>query len=181
MAKEVLTAVRRTSPFLIDVTELLRRPGSSRRVGFDARVDGASLTLARLEPGSDVHLDLHLDSLVDGVLARGTATAQAEVECRRCLRRIPTELAIEINDLFETTPQPDEEAFGVEDGSIDLEPAVRDAVVLALPINPLCREDCKGLCPRCGADRNETDCGHTEERTDARWEALQRLRERLEE
>ncbi|MFN2614271.1 MAG: DUF177 domain-containing protein [Actinomycetota bacterium] len=181
MAKEVLTAVRKNSPFRIDVSELLRRPGSSRRVEFRAPLDAVELPLTRVTRGSEVEFDLALESLVDGIHVRGTATAKLDLGCRRCLRATTGSLTTEVDELFVARPVDGEDCFPIVDDAVDLEPAVRDAVVLALPSNPLCREDCKGLCPSCGADRNENDCGHTEEHIDIRWEALARLRERMEE
>ena len=69
-----------------------------------------------------------------------------------------------------------EEDYQIVDDHIQLEPVVRDAVLLAMPVNPVCKPDCKGLCPECGADRNVTDCGHAGGRVDLRWEPLKQLR-----
>jgi uncharacterized protein len=74
-----------------------------------------------------------------------------------------------------------EEAYQVEGEAIDLEPVVRDAVMLALPLNPLCTEACKGLCSTCGAELNEGDCGHSHDPVDIRWTGLEQLRRTLEE
>lgn len=181
MAKGVITVMRRTSPFLIDVSELLRRPGSSKELRFAAPIGDAGVPLATVAADADVAFDLRLESLVEGIRVRGTARPPVRVECARCLKVLDADPSVEIDDLFVIgASRDDDDVFAIEDDTIDLEPAIRDAVMLALPVNPLCREDCRGLCTTCGADRNDVDCGHSEQRVDVRWEALARLRERME-
>jgi len=91
-------------------------------------------------------------------------------------------LEVEVDELFLHRGEGHEgETYEIAGETIDLVPLVRDAIVLALPMNPLCRADCKGLCPVCGADRNRVDCGHTGERVDIRWGPLAGLREQMEE
>ena len=179
MAKDVLTAVRGAPELSLDVSELLRRPGSTRTLVFARAVDGLALPLARVKDGSELAFDLRLESLVDGIHVRGTVAGELDEQCRRCLRAFDAPIAVDLDGLFEGGGEGD--SYPIVSGGIDLEAAVRDAVVLALPLHPLCREDCAGLCPTCGADRNTGDCGHHDEHEDVRWEALARLRERLEE
>ena len=178
MAKDVLTAVRGAPELSLDVSELLRRPGSTRTLVFRCAVDGLALPLARVKEGSELSFDLRVESLVDGIHVSGTVAGDLDEQCRRCLCAFDASIEIELESLFAGDGEGD--SYPVASDVIDLEVAVRDAVVLALPLNPLCREDCAGLCATCGADRNTGDCGHRNERDDVRWEALARLREKLE-
>lgn len=142
--------------------------------------------LARVPEGSDIDLDLRLESVVEGVLVTGTARVHVDAECARCLDPISWEELTDIQELFVYPPQDarghrveegdeDEDAPPViEDDLIDLETTVRDAVVLRLPIAPLCQDDCPGLCAQCGAQLSQ-DPGHRHEEQDPRWAALAAL------
>ena len=143
--------------------------------------------LARVPEGSDVDLDLRLESVVEGVLVSGTVRARVDAECARCLEPVSWDEIADIQELFVYPPQDarghrvdveagDEEDAPpvIEDDLIDLEATVRDAVVLRLPIAPLCREDCPGLCVECGA-LLASDPGHRHEVQDPRWAALEAL------
>jgi uncharacterized protein len=181
MAKGVITAVRGTPPLTVEVSDLLGRPGSTRPIRVRTALPGLALPLARVADDTELDLDLAAESLVDGIHVRGTVRGDLELECRRCLRAFSQPASVPVDELFVPGEEEGEDAFPIVDDTIELEPAIRDAVLLALPPNPLCREDCRGLCPTCGADRNQVDCGHTDDSPDIRWEALARLRERLEE
>jgi uncharacterized protein len=128
-------------------------------------------------PGSPVELDLRLESVIEGVLVTGTATVELRGECVRCLGEVSEQLEVDIQELF-VHPESDateEEASRLEGDLLDLEPLLRDGVVLDLPFQPLCREDCQGLCAECGANLND-DPDHTHEAAlDPRWEKLRRL------
>jgi uncharacterized protein len=178
-----LTAVRDSSLLSVDVSELLRRPGATQHISLSTDLDGLAGEMARVREGSSLNLDLHLDALVDGIHASGELTGELAELCSRCLRTIQGEVRVDLDELFlyPSEETDDGDAYAISEDSIDLEPLVRDAVILALPLNPLCRPDCKGLCPECGADRNDVDCGHTGARVDIRWDALKRLRESMEE
>jgi uncharacterized protein len=127
--------------------------------------------------GSDIELDLRLESVVEGVLVTGTARVHVEGECVRCLDPVSAEQEVRVQELYYYPDQniDDGEAERLEGDFIDLEPLLRDAVVLGLPFRPVCRDDCQGLCPECGA-RLEDDPGHGHEQGDPRWAALQALR-----
>jgi uncharacterized protein len=127
--------------------------------------------------GSDVVLDLRLESVVEGVLVTGTARVQVEGQCVRCLDPVSSEQEVRLQELYFYPDQDvdDEEAERLEGDLIDLEPLLRDAVVLALPFRPVCRDDCPGLCVECGA-RLADDPGHQHEHSDPRWAALSALK-----
>jgi uncharacterized protein len=132
--------------------------------------------------GSQVELDLRLEAVMEGVLVTGTAYAGLEGECVRCLEPISDEIEVRFQELFVYPDQnvdPDEEleVSMLQDDLVDLEPLLREAVVLALPFQPLCQDDCPGLCAECGARLAEDpDHGH-DERVDPRWAALAQLTE----
>jgi uncharacterized protein len=127
--------------------------------------------------GSVIELDLRLEAVVEGVLVSGTARAPLVGECARCLESIDDEVEVDFQELYAFADERtgDEEELALEDDLLDLEPALRDAVVLALPQAPLCREDCPGLCPQCGA-RFAEDPSHHHQTIDPRWAVLTGLR-----
>ena len=125
--------------------------------------------------GADVQLDLRLESVLEGVVVSGTVRVPLAGECVRCLDSITEALETEFAELFvHPGSEGDEETHWIEDDAVDLDPVVRDAVVLALPLQPVCEPDCPGLCSRCGA-RLADDPGHGHAEVDPRWAALGQL------
>ncbi len=160
---------------MLDIHELSRRPGTSRTVSRSVPAPAdLGIEVLGVPEGSPIDLELRLEAVMEGVLVSGTARAHLAGECARCLRDITDELEVDLQELY-AYPESDaeeDEAGRVEDDAIDLDPMLRDAVVLALPFRPLCAEDCAGLCPECG-ERLADDPGHAhEERPDPRWAAL---------
>jgi uncharacterized protein len=167
------------APLVLDTRDLPRRPGAMRVVNRTVPAPGdLGLELIRVPQGSDLVLRLRLESVSEGVLVSGTVTAEAEGECGRCLVEIGTPVDASIQELYAyedsaTDETTDEDEVGRLEGDlIDLEPALRDAVVLALPNHPVCREDCPGLCPECGQRWDDLPADHAHERLDPRWSAL---------
>ncbi|GAB3379175.1 YceD family protein [Amycolatopsis echigonensis] len=168
------------SPWVVDTRELGRRAGLSRELRRSAPVPTSLGVPGVLEirEGEPVELDLMLESVVEGVLVTGTAAAVATGECSRCLDPVTEHIEVDLTELFaypgsateETTDE--DEIPRLVDDRIDLEPTVRDAVVLALPLAPLCREDCPGLCVECGVKWADLEPGHGHEKIDPRWAAL---------
>lgn len=169
--------------FTISVADLLGRPGEYRDITVEAPLGDISNPVARLgDP--PVRAELRAESVIEGILVTGKAAADTSVRCARCLAGFTTDLVVEVCELFVAPGHeagPDEDSYRVVGTSIALEPMLRDALALALPIHPLCRDDCKGLCARCGADLNEGPCGCTEDDTDPRWAGLDVVRERLQQ
>ena len=165
-------------PLVIDTRELNRRPGSQRKVEFQAPAPSEfGVGMIGVPPGATLDLMLRLESVMEGVLVSGTVTGPLVGECGRCLDPVTSSIEVDLQELYaypesETT---EDEASRMEGDYLDLEPALRDAVVLALPLTPLCREDCGGLCAVCGVKRDDVDCGHDEAPVDPRWAALQDL------
>ncbi|MEV6011207.1 YceD family protein [Streptomyces sp. NPDC051976] len=144
------------------------------------------IEVIKVPDGATVELDLRLESVMEGVLVTGTAEAPLTGECVRCLEPIERELETDFQELF-SYPDADtrtarrdeagddaeeEDTLFLEADLFDLEPVLRDAVVLALPLQPVCQDDCPGLCSECGA-RLADDPDHHHEVTDIRWAALQ--------
>jgi uncharacterized protein len=169
------------APLVLDTRELGRRPGSQRQVSrtVPAPAD-LGIEVLQVPEGSPVELDLRLEAVMEGVLVTGTARASLAGECVRCLEPITDEMDVTFQELFvyEDHALPDEEDDEVstlQDDLVALEPLLRDAVVLALPFQPVCQDDCPGLCPDCGA-RLADDPDHTHEApVDPRWAALAEL------
>lgn len=164
---------------MLDTRELGRRPGAQRTVTRTAEAPAElGIEILGVPEGAPVHLDLRLEAVMEGVLVTGTAQAAVEGECARCLEPIEDEVQVDIQELYlyedQGDPADDEEldVSRLEGDLIDLEPVLRDAVVLALPFQPLCRDDCPGLCVECGA-RLADDPDHRHDApVDPRWAAL---------
>lgn len=168
----------------LSITDIVDQPGATRPVElavppeeFGAEPWGAGIE-AVLDP---VELDLHLDSVIDGILVRGAIGFHLQLQCARCLKAQESEHEVAVAELFLDPTKKIEEDDDDEDGyeliddahALDLSVMVRDALIIDLPMRTLCREDCQGLCPTCGADRNLGDCGHrAQPQMDPRWAAL---------
>ncbi|MFC4555599.1 YceD family protein [Georgenia faecalis] len=168
---------------MINTHDLSRRPGSmiplARTVpaaeDFGTEVIGVPV-------GSDVDLDLRLESVMDGVLVSGEVRTRAAGQCVRCLGEVDEPLTVHLSELYlypgkrdaarEAGDEDAEELPELEGDLLDLEPALRDAVVLALPFQPLCTPDCPGLCPVCGERMADLPEGHGHDDVDPRWSAL---------
>jgi len=127
--------------------------------------------------GTDVQLDLRLEAVMEGVLVSGTVSAVAVGECIRCLEEVRQDLRVLVGELFSypenrVAEDEDDDRQEVQDELINFEPVLRDAVVSELPFQPVCREDCPGLCSECGV-RLADDPDHSHEVSDPRWSALQ--------
>ncbi len=166
-------------PLVLDTRELGRRPGSMRTVQLTVLApEGLGiLDVIGVPVGADLVLDLRLESVMDGVLVSGTVMAPVSGECGRCLSPVSDQLAVRLQELYVypeaiTAHDEDDEVSQLHGDHLDLTPALRDAVVLALPLNPLCNEDCQGLCTTCGERLDDLPEAHSHDQTDARWGAL---------
>ncbi|MCW2615042.1 MAG: hypothetical protein JWN08_2036 [Frankiales bacterium] len=169
-------------PLVLDTRELGRRPGSMRPVRLAAPApEGLGTEMIGAPVGAELDLDLRLESVMEGVLVTGTATVPLTGECGRCLEPISDTLVVDLQELYayadSTTDLTgeDDETARMEGDFLDLEPVLRDAVVLALPLTPLCQEDCSGLCVDCGERLDDLPEDHAHAAPDPRWAALQSL------
>ncbi|HYH28075.1 MAG TPA: YceD family protein [Actinomycetota bacterium] len=155
----------------VDVRDLVDRPGAAREVHMSEPVAGLATELASVPEDVPVRADLLLESVVEGILVSGPLSGEVNLRCSRCLKDFRRPFEVRVTELFAPDPGAEDEHYPLAEGAIDIEPLVRDAVVLEMPFSPLCRPDCQGLCEICGGDRNLGECpGH--ELTDPRWDAL---------
>ena len=178
-----------TSPWVFGVRELGRRAGVMRAFHRDVPAPGGDarigLDVIGVPAGATISLDVRLESVSEGVYVSGTVAAPLDGECVRCLTELTDELTVEVGELFaypdsvtdETTD--DDELPRVVGDHVDVEQTVRDAVVLALPLSPLCTDDCAGLCPECGERRADLGPGHRHDTLDPRWAALRERAPRI--
>jgi len=166
------------APLVLDIHDLSRRPGTSRTVSRSVPAPADLGTeLVGVPADSEIELELLIEAVMEGVLVSGSARTQVTGACARCLTELRRDLEVELQELY-AYPESDaaeDEAGRIQGDAIDLEPMLRDAVVLALPFRPLCTDACSGLCPRCGVRlADDPDHRHDEE-NDPRWAALATL------
>ena len=176
------------APLVLDTRELGRRPGSQREVSFSAPAPAdLGIDVLRVPEGAPVDFDLRLESVMEGVLVSGTASADLTGECARCLEELHDDVVVDLQELFAyegsdtATDSGDDDVSRLEGDLLDLEPLLRDAVVLSLPFQPLCRDDCPGLCIECGARLADDPDHQHDEAIDPRWAALRALTDQTEE
>jgi uncharacterized protein len=162
-------------PLVVGVADLLRHPGARRHDRLTARLPGLHVLTSQVPADADVTVDVVLEAVSDSIVAAGDVRAGWIGECTRCLRPVGGTLEASFRELFERHPT-DEETYPLGHDTIDLEPLVRDALLLSLPLAPLCTPGCEGLCPTCGSDRNEQACECGPPGPDPRWAALDVLR-----
>lgn len=172
---------------VVDVRSLIRRPGATSSLERIVSAPGdLSDDLVRLDPRVTVHA--LIESVVDGLLVRGTVSVRAHVACSRCLVEQPADIRADVAELFVV---PDsggsddeiEAGYDIVDSAIDIDTLIRDALTDVMPVRPLCRPDCAGLCPTCGVDLNgpgqiqhRPPCDGRANNEDPRWSALADLR-----
>jgi uncharacterized protein len=159
----------------LDVRDLLEAPGASRRVIVEESFADLATELARVPADDPVRIEVVIESVVDGLVVSGPLSGHMAFRCARCLKDFSQGFRYEVEEVFAPGGRTEDDRYPIADGHIDLEPMVRDAVVPAMPFSPLCREDCLGLCERCGGDRNLGECACGPE-TDPRWAPLGELR-----
>jgi uncharacterized protein len=132
--------------------------------------------LIRLPAGGPIRLELVLEAVGQGIWLTGRAAFELVGQCARCLDPINRPAQAELQDLFLRSTRapdgPDDDSALIQDDVIDLEPLVRDAIVIDLPLAPLCYDDCAGLCASCGANLNREPAHRHGPAADRRWAAL---------
>ncbi|GGP00875.1 YceD family protein [Nonomuraea glycinis] len=165
------------SPWVISTHDLGKRPGTMREItlSLPAPAD-LGVDMIGVPKDAEVELDLRLEAVMEGVLVSGTAQAPLAGECARCLDPLTSDIEVNLQELFFYSAEDSSEDDSLLDGDLlDLEPTFRDAVVLALPLSPVCGDDCPGLCTECGIKLAEAGEDHRHEKIDARWASLQGL------
>lgn len=167
----------------LSVAEILGRPGEYRDITINEPLCGVEVGLARLVDDRDLEARLRIESVIEGILVTGSVLGDTRLQCARCLQEFSSTVNPQVCELFVTSAHErtaEEDVYPVVGSEIDLEPMLRDAVALALPLKPLCDGDCKGLCAQCGKDLNRGSCDCKDEDLDPRWADLGPLRARLE-
>ncbi|MCU1443939.1 MAG: hypothetical protein JWQ59_2089 [Cryobacterium sp.] len=167
----IVTKFRKT-PYTIDVRDLINRPGTMREQDLELVVpEDLGQGLVAVKEGSILDTNVRLESMHEGILASVEVAGRALGECGRCLTDIDLPVRVEFQELFAYSR---DEAFDfeVQDDHVDLEPLIRDAVVLSLPFQPVCRPDCPGLDPETGERLASSPEIEATETPDPRWSAL---------
>ena len=157
----------------LNARELLRQPGLTRPIRIE--LDATDLGVDDDRVAGGVAVELEAVSSIDGIVVTGSIASPWRVPCRRCLTDVAGTARIAVDEVYQDHVS-DPDAFQIEGDQIDLAPAVREYVLLELPDGPLCREDCAGICPVCGIDRNHGTCECDTSVRDERWAALDDLR-----
>ncbi len=165
-------------PFVVNIADLVHRPASRRSEHLTGPTAAMVVTETTVPSGATLKIDVVLEAVSDGVLATGDTRVEWEANCRRCLTPITGLTSSSFRELYSATPV-EGETYPVRHDSVDLELVAREAILLDLPLAPLCGDDCLGLCPTCGVDRNETACACAPVAADQRWSALDGLRTAL--
>jgi uncharacterized protein len=169
-------------PFIVNVAGIRRSPGARRHEHRQGPIEGLRVTETWVPQGALIDVDVVLEVVDGGIVATGTVTAPWIGECRRCLAEVSGELSVDVREIYEARPERlqaddgEEETYPLAGDTLDLLPLARDAVLLNLAQVPLCRPDCAGLCPTCGADLNVAACDCSPATVDDRWSALDVLR-----
>ncbi|MDT0321207.1 YceD family protein [Streptomyces millisiae] len=171
---------------MFDTRELGRRPGALKRISrsVEAPAD-LGVEVIGVPTGARLDVELRMESVMEGVLVTGTVHAPLAGECVRCLEPLAREVEADFQEMYAypdlegrgrsaepADEERDEETLYLQGDLFDLEPVLRDAVVLALPLQPVCREDCPGLCPDCGVPLAQDPDHQHDEAVDIRWAAL---------
>jgi uncharacterized protein len=178
-SRKDLTRIDPRDPFVIDTRTLGRRPGSMRKDSYTVPAPAdLGVEMVGVPEGADIELDIRLEAVMEGVLVSGTARSPLSGECARCLDPLTSSIEVDFQELYVYSDTRSGESAGederrLEGDLIDLEPVIRDAMVLALPLSPLCRDDCPGLCPECGVRLADAEPDHHHDAVDPRWAALQ--------
>ncbi|MCK2036621.1 DUF177 domain-containing protein [Microbacterium sp. SSW1-49] len=162
-------------PFVLPARDIVRRPGEMREHEFTITLkEQWGEGIVSFEAGSELDLDVRLESVHEGILVTGSAEGEYVGVCGRCLIDIVRPVEVEFQELF-AYPGEEETDFEVQDDHVDLETLVREAAVLALPFQPVCQPDCPGLDSKTG-ERLAVSTG-TEQAApiDPRWSALQQI------
>jgi uncharacterized protein len=166
----------------VPVAELLGRPGEFRDFDLATPLPGVGTELARLTD-DPVSARLRAQSVIEGILVTGRIEGRTGLRCARCLTDFASTIELDVCELF-VAPGHDrasDDSYRVLGTEIHLEAMLRDAVCLALPLHPLCREACKGICAQCGKDLNFGACDCRDEGIDPRWAPLEALRAALDD
>jgi uncharacterized protein len=166
----------------IDVRDLIGQPGATKVEQVSGTIDDLETELASLSEDAPITGELVLESLVEGIVASGRLAGSLSLRCARCLKDFEQGFSVEIQELFVPFPHEDSDEYPLDpEGFLEPDQMVRDVVGVELPFAPVCRQDCRGLCARCGGDLNLGACTCTEPELDPRWDGLEALLDEFDE
>lgn len=164
-------------PFQVNVAALRHKPGEREETECKGSLDELATSGAQVRPGDDITFIGTVESIEGNrVVVIGDVRATWHGECRRCLDEASEDIDAHVREIFEDDAT-EGETYPLDRDIADLEPLVREAIMLEIPIAPVCKEDCKGLCPECGIDRNKSNCDCVVDLSDPRWAALDVLKD----
>jgi len=167
----------KVDPFSVSVKELRGSRGTCHVVRSGVLTEPLVADVdSRVPAGAEAVADLTLQAFDGGVAVTGLVSTRWEGECRRCLTNVDGEVSSQVRELFRRGGGDDEGTYRMDDDRLNLREMVLDSLFASLPVLPLCRPDCRGICARCGTDRNVEECGCDEVEVDPRWSALNVLR-----
>jgi len=165
--------VKHVNQFLINIGSVARHPGARREIKLQGQLPDLRISFARVEENEPINLEAVLEQVYEGILVTGTLLTRWHGECRRCLGPAEGDLSADIRELY-AEGMNDELVYEMAGDELDLEQLVHDVCILSLPLAPLCRTDCKGICPDCGVNLNTENCICVKG-IDARWDKLSLL------
>ena len=165
------------SPFVVDVDDVMLKSGDSLKVEIESRIDDIDVGESRKLTTGPVEFAGRLENAVTGIVATGIVRVVLHLSCFRCLESFDSRQDIDFAEFygFAGEPDNDEDGYKVEGDKVDLEPAIREAIIFGLPTKQICREDCRGICSGCGATLNDEECQCSKDVIDERWAALKDL------
>jgi uncharacterized protein len=163
--------------YTVSIIDLMHKPGQMREASLDILTpEPMGEGIAVVPDGTNLDLDVRFESVHEGILVTGEVFVDADAECSRCLEPLTVPIEVDFQELFTYSVSSEDDHF-VKDDEINLEQVIRDAVVLNLPLHPLCQIDCLGLCVECGVKMAENPHHVHEAPVDSRWIALKELQQ----
>ena len=181
------------NPFHVNIAALRPPSGGRHHVLRRGRLDGLAITCSAVPAEAEVVVDADVEVVDGGVVVTGVVSSTWVGECRRCLHPVTGELVADVREIFERVPRTrqgatagggpaalvddsdEADTYPLTGDTLDLAPMARDALLLELPLAPLCRADCPGLCPTCGTDLTEQSCDCRQVSANPVWAALDGL------
>lgn len=161
----------------IDVSDIVRFEGASLDFSFNERIEGLDSELENYLFDKPADIEGRVENIGGILKLNARLKLQYSVKCHRCLKNIDKNIDIKIKeDIFNrNNSKAEDEAYFYEGNYLEIDDILKDNIILNLPMKQLCKEDCKGICPRCGVDLNYEECRCTQQELDSRMEILKKL------
>ncbi len=162
-------------PFAVGVTKLLRDTSSPLYFDLQGTIKDAFVTFSKVDEDEIVTVKGLVESVHQGLLVNAVIQTRWQGSCVRCLEEASGEIKVQVRELFEPQGSGEDDSYHFDGEILDLTELIKDFIVLELPVVPLCRKDCKGLCATCGQNLNEGSCSCIKDDIDPRWGKLRSL------